>query len=445
MSDPPPPPATASDDAALKRDLAAFRKALLAGDAAGVRHSLETSVLVRDRVNAPLYDFGQRAAHLAAKHIPVLDVLLEFGADFMLRSDWDKGPYTVLDNATEESARHLISRGAELTPNVASRLGWFEELRRLVEHNPDAVHARGGDGKQPLHEAATVAIADYLLDRGAGIDVPCFDHQSTPAQYALADRPEVCRRLLQRGAMPDIYMAARLGDAALADRLIAEDPSVLATRVDRAGYAPVPPFNIYCWTLGRALSPHAVALEFDQPAMYDLLLRHSPPHVVLLDAASRGDEASVTRLVRSDPDVIAKLSPGDHAELALAIFHERFDAAFVMLQHGFDPAAGGVDGGTALHAACWVGHAGLVDAIVRLGTIPIETRDPSHDSTPLGWASFGSVYRRAKQGDYVAVVDRLIAAGADVHAPGNVHKLSYLRMAEGNGAVQAALRRHGAV
>jgi len=46
------------------------------------------------------------------------------------------------------------------------------------------LHA-GGPGQQPLHEAKTVAIAEFLLDRGAGVDVRCIDHQSTPAQYAL--------------------------------------------------------------------------------------------------------------------------------------------------------------------------------------------------------------------------------------------------------------------
>ena len=58
-----------------------------------------------------------------------------------------------------------------------------------------------------------------------GIDVRCIDHKSTPAQYALVDRPDVCRRLLERGATPDIFMAARLGDVALATRLLDADPA----------------------------------------------------------------------------------------------------------------------------------------------------------------------------------------------------------------------------
>ena len=67
-----------------------------------------------------------------------------------------------------------------------------------------------------------------------------------------------------------------------------------------------------------------------------------------------------------------------------------------------------------------------------------------HESTPLGWAAFGSVHRRAKEGDYVGVIDRLVAAGANINVPGNGGNETYLGMAEGNDEVQQALRRHGA-
>src|SRR5712671_2217419 len=202
---------------------------------------------VRARINDPMFAFGQRAAHIAAKNEAMLTMLLAAGADVTLKSDWENGPYTVLDNTSEDTARFLLARGATLTPNVAARLGWLDELRTLVNADGALVHARGGDGQQPLHEAKTVAIADFLLDHGAGIDVRCIDHKSTPAQYALVDRPDVCRRLLERAATPDIYMPARLGDVALAARLLDAEPAAAAARINAPGYAPVPPMHIYCW------------------------------------------------------------------------------------------------------------------------------------------------------------------------------------------------------
>ena len=168
------------------------------------------------------------------------------------------------------------------------------------------VHARGGDGQQPLHEAKTVAIADFLLDRGAGIDVRCIDHQSTPAQYALVDRPDVCRRLLERGATPDIFMAARLGDVALATRLLDADPACVAARINEPGYPPVPPFNIYCWSLGFGMSPHDVALKFEQRDVHDAARRAQPgPGPADRTRSWRGDTAAARAVLAEDPSLVA--------------------------------------------------------------------------------------------------------------------------------------------
>jgi ankyrin repeat protein len=350
----------------------------------------------------------------------------------------------VLDNASEDTARFLLAQGATLTPNVAARLGWLDQLRMLLNADEDLVHARGGDGQQPLHEAATVAVADFLLDRGAGVDVRCIDHKSTPAQYALADRPGVCRRLLERGATPDIFMAARLGDLPLATRLLDADPTCIAARVNEPGYAPVPPFNIYCWSIGFGLSPHDVALKFDHRAVHDLLVTRSPTRIRFMNALLIGDADAVHAVLADNPSLLASLTRQDHAQLAHALFRENFDAAELMLGLGFDPAAGGVDGGTALHAACWVGSVRMVERLLARGGVPLDARDPTHQSTPLGWAAFGSVHRRAAGADYPAVADRLVAAGADITAVGNGVGSTLVTMAQGNPIMQEALRRHGA-
>jgi ankyrin repeat protein len=425
------------------RDVAAFREAVRRGDVPRVRQLLAFPH-VREHVNDPAFDFGERAAHMAAKNEPLLAALIEAGADVQLKSDWANGPYTVLDHTTEDTARFLLAHGAMLTPNAAARLGWFRELHALVEADPALVHARGGDGQQPLHEAKTVEIADFLLDRGAGIDVRCVDHQSTPAQYALVDRPEVARRLLERGAAPDIFMAARLGDVALATRLLDADPECAGARVNGPGYVPVPPFNISCWTLGFGVTPAEVAARAGHRGVVDLLAARSSSKVRLLSAIAMADEAAARAELAAHPSLIASLTLHEHGQLSLAIFHERFAAAEIMLRLGFDPAGPGVDGGTALHSACWVGSVRLVERLIAHGGVPLEARDPTHQSTPLGWAAFGSVHRRARDGDYPAVIDRLVDAGADLTAAGNGAGRTLLEMAQGNPVVRDALRRRGA-
>ncbi|HET9271262.1 MAG TPA: hypothetical protein VFO31_23965 [Vicinamibacterales bacterium] len=426
-----------------ERDFTVFASAVQEGNTARVRQQLAHEH-VRARVNDPAFSFGQRAAHIAGKNQELLTVLLDAGADPNLKSEWEKGPYTVLDLADEQTARYLMARGATLTANVAARLGWFEELKRLIDAEPSLVHARGGDGQQPLHEARTVEIADYLLDRGAGIDVPCIDHKSTPAQYALVDRPDVCRRLLERGARPDIYMAARLGDAALATRLLDADPGCAAARIHEPGYAPVPPLHIYCWTLGFARSPHDIATRFEHPEIRALLTSRSPARVRFINALMAGNEQAARAEVNADPSLVGSLSREDHGKLAITIFFEHYAAADVMLTLGFDPAAPGIDGGTALHAACWVGNVRMVERLLERGGVALDARDPTHGSTPLGWTAFGSVHRRANGSDYPAVAQRLVAAGADITAVGNKANLSLVTMAAGNRTMQDALRRLGA-
>jgi ankyrin repeat protein len=427
-----------------ERDIAAFRDAVNGSDVPFVRQLL-ASAHVQKKINAPMFAFGQRAAHVAAKNAEMLEVLLAASADVNLGSEWENGPYTVLDNANEDTARFLLRRGATLTANVAARLGWLDELLHLITADPALIHARGGDGQQPLHEAKTLAIADVLLDHGADVDARCIDHKSTPAQYALVDRPDVCRRLLERGATPDIYMAARLGDVALATRILDADPGAAAARIDEEGYAPVPPKHIYCWTLGFGLSPHDVALKFGHRGVRDLLVARSSARVRFVDAVIAGDEPAARALLAADTSLLSSLTRAVHGHLAQAIFHGHHRAAELMIRLGFDETAPGVDGGTALHAACWTGNVRMVEILLERRRVNVDARDPTHLSTPLGWAAFGSVHRRARGADYRAVVDRLVAAGADIKAVGNKENKSLIEMAEGNSAVQEALRGHGAL
>jgi hypothetical protein len=286
-----------------------------------------------------VFSLGQRAAHIAAPHPALLSALITAGADVNLKSDWQNGPYTVLDRADGDSARFLLAHGATLTPNVAARLGWFDELRAMLQADPALVHARGGDGQQPLHEAQTTAIADLLLNHGADIDARCIDRRSTPAQYALVERPDVCRRLLERGGTPDIFMAARLGDVALAGRLLDADPACAGARINEPGYPPVPPFGIYCWSLGFGLSPHAVAATFGHHDVHDLLMARSPLRIRFINALLAANASEAESVMAGDPALVQSLSTTDHGHLAQTIFHGRFDAADLMLRVGFDPAA----------------------------------------------------------------------------------------------------------
>jgi hypothetical protein len=327
---------------------------------------------------------------------------------------------------------------------AAARLGWVKELTELLDADPALVHARGGDGKQPLHDARTPEIADLLLDRGADIDARCVDHNTTPAQYALVDRPAVCRRLLARDASADVFMAARLDEPKLLARLLDENPAAADARINFPGYAPVPPGHIYCWSLGWYRSPFVVANTTGGDCAI-LLAQRTSPKTLFIDGLLFGAGVDVDALSAANPDLKASLSADDHRLLAHAA-HLRMDDAFKrMLAMGFDPMAAGLDGGTALHQACWTGAAELVDLLLKARPWDLELRDPTHGSTPLGWALHGSAHCRHPKGDYPLTVRRLLAAGACTDVPANSAGTTMTAQCGGNPAVLAVLREFGVV
>jgi len=194
----------------------------------------------------------------------IVDMLLGAGADVDQRSDWWAGSFGVLDHASDEMAEYLLGRGATLTPHAAARLGMLDELRSMIERDPDRVRERGGDGQLPLHFARTPEIADLLLEAGADIDARDVDHESTAAHWQATRRPTVASHLVDRGAEPDPFLAAATGRLDLLERLAATDPDVPHARISRerfsthgAGAAE----HIYFYTLGEGMTVlHAAAL-----------------------------------------------------------------------------------------------------------------------------------------------------------------------------------------
>jgi ankyrin repeat protein len=159
--------------------------------------SLVRDVLVRHpslkcRINEPLpnysFDTPPIIAAVQKENREIIDVLLDAGADVNQRTRWWAGSFGVLDCASSGIADYLISRGAIMDIHAAARLGKIDRVRELLADDPQLVDARGGDGQLPLHFAATVEIATLLLDHGADINARDIDHESTAAQYMACSR-----------------------------------------------------------------------------------------------------------------------------------------------------------------------------------------------------------------------------------------------------------------
>src|SRR5690606_37933797 len=201
------------------------------------------------------------------------------GADLNARSQWWAGGFGLLDWASPELSEHALRRGAVLDVHSAARLGKVDVLRRLLDEDPARVHARGGDGQTPLHFAGTLETANLLLERGADPDAEDVDHVSTPTQYMIRDRQPIARHLVGRGCRTDLLMAAAIGDADLVARHLDANPESIRMTVSERVFPKRNPQSggtIYTWTLGEGKSPHAIALEFGHPEVFQLLIERTP-------------------------------------------------------------------------------------------------------------------------------------------------------------------------
>lgn len=402
---------------------AALRRAFTAGDAAAVRELFRRHPAARAHVDDPVFPFNSPAlVHFAGVNdLAMVEALLDAGADPNRRSAWWAGGFHPLHVAKGPVAEALLEAGAVPDACAAANLDRIDLLRRLLAEDPSRVHERGGDGQTPLHFARSRDVAQLLLERGADIDARDVDHRATPAQWMLegargAGRWDVARFLVDRGAHTDIFLAAALGLANRIAALLETDPSLLDVRTGHGGYGPKPPssHHIYYWTLGPDLSPLQVAARFEQHAALAVMHRFAEPRQRFLAACADANAADARRMLRQRPALVHELAPDDHSALAEAAWTGRTAAVALMMELGFDPAAPGMDGGSALHCAAWQGTAASVRAILRheRGRSLVHSKDPSHASTPLGWCCHGASHCGSSDADHPAVARLLLDAGA---------------------------------
>jgi ankyrin repeat protein len=413
-----------------------IKEAFQADNAGRVREILDGHPELKAHIGDPNGPFDSPAV-VRVKSRAMLDVLLDAGADLNAKSKWWAGGFGILHCASPEVAQYAIERGAVVDAHAAARLGMRERLAELVAADPTVVHAQGPDGQTPLHFAANVEIAEFLLDHGAKIDARDIDHESTPAQYMLDNRRDVARYLVSRGCTTDILMAAALGDVELVRKHLEADPGCVRMRVTDEFF---PMINrksggtIYQWTLGFFKSPHRVARMFGHNEVLQLLVSRTPRSLKLIEACWAGDEEMVRTLLAEKPDLAKSLPDSDLRQVADAARNNETSAVRLMLECGFPVTARGQHQATSLHWAAFHGNPEMAKIVLRFNP-ELEVTDADFHATPMGWATHGSENGwNWRTGDYAGTVEALLAAGAKPPA-----------RLEGSPAVREVLLRYGAV
>lgn len=311
---------------------------------------------------------------------------------------------------------------ADPAVHEAARAGLADKLTEMLDSDPSSIDAKGMDAPTPLHCAGTVAVAALLLERGARIDARDEDHDSTPAQWRIGEAPEVARFLLEHGAKADIFLAAALGDLALAEKLVAADPDCVAQRIGKAPEFPPIGYQgrggtIYQWTLGFNSYPHQIALKKGHPAMFEFLYSASDTATRLLVNCVLARRAEAEAIAREHPQIVPGLPDLDRELVAKYCWetNTNHEAVKLMLDLGFPVAHPEHSHGyTALHNAAWAGSGDLVELLIARGH-PVDVRDPAYHSTPVGWALHDClVEKRHPEGEFARVVRALVEAGCPV-------------------------------
>jgi ankyrin repeat protein len=423
-----------------------FKVAVRQRDAKALRRVLDRQPEVRAVINDPIFSFDSPAIVSASgDSADVVDVLLEFGADPNRRSSWWAGGFHALHGASNEVADRLIAAGAVPDACAAANLDRPDLLATILADDPSRVHERGGDGQTPLHFARSQRIAELLLEAGADPDARDVDHRSTAAEWMLGDerRHELARYLVERGASADIFLVAALGLTERARTMLERDASLLMLRTSQGQYGEKHPssYHIYQWTIGPNMSPLQVAAKFERDETVRVMAQFASPEQRLMLACHQADREAAQAIMDADPGIVDRLGSADRRALTDEAWAANAPAVALMLDLGFDPSVrsiSGPTGGNALHCAAWEGSVECVDAILRhaRGRALIESRDTSHNGTPLGWCAHGSVNCGNPRADHAAVARLLITAGARVDPS----------MADGDGSeafqavIDAALR-----
>lgn len=320
--------------------------------------------------------------------------------------------------------------------HLAAAEGRLAAVNFLLKRGIDPNTREKGDNTYPMHWAAAAGhleVVKRLADAGGDVVGEGDDHALGLIGWATgwdgcddATHRAIADFLISRGARHHIYSAMSIGDEDEVRRIVAADPSQLERpQSHNEDFRRPLHFAVHgnlqrmvnllielgADPLGTDASGHtavayAMTAEIAQPVVEAIRGRVGP---TLLNSVAAGDWASAERLMRQNPDGVAR-------EGVLHLMAKSGNSVAVkwLLDHGADPNARWSHWGdllTPLHLAVLGNHLEVTRALLAAGA-DTTIRDTQHDSDALGWAQFflkhrGDTAEKRKRGqEIVEMIER---------------------------------------
>src|SRR5437868_5113711 len=296
--------------------------------------------------------------------------------------------------------------------HVAAQNGHLRVVEFLLDRGIDPNTREKGDNTYPMHWAAAAGHLDVvrrLANAGGDVIGEGDDHALGMIGWATgwdgcddATHRAIADFLISRGARHHIYSAMSIGDEDEVRRIVAANPAQLERPQSHnedfrrplhfAVHGNLHPMVKLLLDLGadplgtdasgQTAVAYAMTPEIARPVVEAIRDRTGP---TLLNSVAVGDWVSAKRLMRQNPEAVAR-------EGVLHLMAKTGNIAAVkwLLEQGANPNARWnhwSDLLTPLHLAILGNHLEVTRALLAAGADP-TIRDTEHDSDALGWAKF---------------------------------------------------------
>lgn len=350
------------------------------------------------------------------------------GIEQRVRRQTSRGPVTLATAQFLIAEAHGFASWADLSRHIE---GIAEPESQPFEAAADAIV----EGKLSLLQALLTKHPELIRARSARV------HRATLLHYLSANGVEdfrqktpanavaIARLLLESGAEVDA-LAETYGGGPMQTTM-----NLLVSSVHPAEAGVQPALVDVLLDFGAAIdglsndgTPLMTAIDFGYTDAAEALARRGARVDTILAAAGLGrldlvqsyvpDASTLAPNVRliTPPWIRIGASARNHIELALiwACKCNRSAVAEYLLSRGVSPAATDGSGMTALHWATATGSTSLIGSLIHRGA-PLEVRN-RWDGTVLDAAVHFALRQPVADVDYAAVVEQLLAAGADPRA-----------------------------